>query len=71
MNKPDFLCRFPCMDPWIGSRYGCDGKRLAIVAESHYLPSGVTPLNYVTKGERNGTQRDRRMFRTKSAPIHT
>ena len=46
MNKPDYLCRFPCMDPWIGPKYGCDGKRLAIVAESHYLPPGVTRLNY-------------------------
>ena len=46
MKKPDYLCRFPCMDPWIGPKYGCDGKRLAIVAESHYLPPGVTRLNY-------------------------
>ena len=46
MNKPDHLCRFPCMDPWIGPKYGCDGKRLAIVAERHYLPSGVTDKNY-------------------------
>ncbi len=48
IKKPDHLYRFPCMCPWIGSRYGC-GRRLAIVAESHYLPpwpSGVTPLNH-------------------------
>ena len=46
MNKPDYLCRFPCMDPWIGPKYGCDGRRLAVVAESHYLPAKVTCLNY-------------------------
>ena len=45
MKKPRHLYNFPCMYPWIGSRYGCDGRRLAIVAESHYLPPGVTCLN--------------------------
>lgn len=52
MNKPDHLGRFPCMCPWIGSRYGCDGRRLAIVAERHYLPSRprrVTCLNHDPK----------------------
>ena len=46
IRKPDHLNRFPCMCPWIGSKYGCDGRSLAIVAESHYLPPGVTRLNY-------------------------
>ena len=46
IRKPDHLNRFPCMCPWIGSRYGCDGRSLAIVAEGHYLPANVTTLNY-------------------------
>ena len=47
IKKPDHLYRFPCMCPWIGSRYKSSERRLAIVAESHYLPpEDVTPLNY-------------------------
>ena len=47
IKKPDHLYRFPCMCPWIGSKYECSERRLAIVAESHYLPpEDVTPLNY-------------------------
>ncbi len=36
---PEHLQRFPCMRPWIGSRY-CDHrhKRLLVIGESHYLP---------------------------------
>ena len=46
MKKPDHLYRFPCMYPWIGPKYKCSERRLAIVAESHYLPRNVTCLNY-------------------------
>lgn len=49
MDKPDHLYRFPCMYPWIGPKYKSSKRRLAIVAESHYLPpwpQSVTPLNY-------------------------
>lgn len=46
MHKPEHLCRFPCMDPWIGRKYKSSKRRLAIVAESHYLPPKVTRLNY-------------------------
>lgn len=46
MDKPDHLYRFPCMYPWIGPKYECSERRLAIVAESHYLPRNVTCLNY-------------------------
>ena len=50
IKKPDHLCRFPCMYPWIGPKYECSERRLAIVAESHYLPSrpqnATTRLNY-------------------------
>lgn len=42
MSKPDHLYRFPCMYPWIGPKYECSERRLAIVAESHYLPQNVT-----------------------------
>ena len=46
MKKPEHLCRFPCMEPWIGPKYGCDERRLAVVGESHYLPPRVTRKNY-------------------------
>ena len=46
MDKPDHLYRFPCMYPWIGPKYECSERRLAIVAESHYLPQNITCLNY-------------------------
>lgn len=46
MDKPDHLYRFPCMYPWIGPKYECSERRLAIVGESHYLPRNVTCLNY-------------------------
>ena len=52
IKKPDHLYRFPCMCPWIGSKYECSERRLAIVAERHYLPPwppDVTPLNHDPK----------------------
>ena len=40
---PDHLRRFPCMHPWIGSRYrDRRHKRLPAVGESHYLPPEST-----------------------------
>ena len=40
---PDHLRRFPCMQPWIGSRYRDPRhKRLLVVGESHYLPNEST-----------------------------
>ena len=40
---PEHLRRFPCMHPWIGSRYRDDRhKRLLVVGESHYLPPEST-----------------------------
>ena len=40
---PDHLRRFPCMHPWIGSRYrDRRHKRLLVVGESHYLPPEST-----------------------------
>ena len=40
---PDHLQRFPCMRPWIGSRYRDERhKRLLVIGESHYLPSDST-----------------------------
>ena len=40
---PDHLRRFPCMQPWIGSRYRDERhKRLLVVGESHYLPPQST-----------------------------
>lgn len=40
---PDHLRRFPCMQPWIGSRYrDPHHKRLLVVGESHYLPPAST-----------------------------
>ena len=40
---PDHLRRFPCMQPWIGSRYRDERhKRLLVVGESHYLPPEST-----------------------------
>ncbi len=40
---PDHLRRFPCMQPWIGSRYRDDRhKRLLVIGESHYLPPDST-----------------------------
>ncbi len=40
---PDHLRRFPCMEPWVGSRYRdqCH-QRLLVVGESHYLPNEST-----------------------------
>ena len=46
MKKPEHLSRFPCMQPWIGRKYGCDERRLTVVGESHYLPPDVTCKNY-------------------------
>ena len=46
MTKPRHLCRFPCMQPWIGPKYGRNERRLAVVGESHYLPPHVTRENY-------------------------
>ena len=49
IKTPDHLNRFPCMCPWIGPKYKCSKRRLAIVAERHYLPSRprrVTCLNH-------------------------
>ena len=40
---PDHLRRFPCMQPWIGSRYRDERhKRLLVIGESHYLPAEST-----------------------------
>ena len=40
---PEHLRRFPCMQPWIGSRYRDQRhKRLLVVGESHYLPPEST-----------------------------
>ena len=40
---PEHLRRFPCMQPWIGSRYrGERHKRLLVIGESHYLPPEST-----------------------------
>ena len=40
---PEHLRRFPCMQPWIGSRYRDERhKRLLVVGESHYLPPEST-----------------------------
>ena len=40
---PDHLRRFPCMHPWIGSRYQDKRhKRLLVIGESHYLPPDST-----------------------------
>ena len=40
---PDHLRRFPCMRPWIGSRYrDARHKRLLVIGESHYLPNEST-----------------------------
>ena len=42
-DLPDHLRRFPCMRPWIGSRYRDQRhKRLLVIGESHYLPPGST-----------------------------
>ena len=49
MDKPEHLRRFPCMCPWIGRKYKSSERRLAIVAESHYLPRNATCLNYDPK----------------------
>ena len=41
---PDHLRRFPCMHPWIGSRYRDERhKRLLVIGESHYLPPPTRP----------------------------
>ena len=34
----DHLSRFPCMLPYVGPNYTKSGKKLLIIAESHYLP---------------------------------
>ena len=40
---PEHLRRFPCMQPWIGSRYLDERhKRLLVIGESHYLPPEST-----------------------------
>ncbi len=40
---PDHLQHFPCMQPWIGSRYRDPRyKRLLVVGESHYLANEST-----------------------------
>ena len=40
---PEHLRRFPCMQPWIGTRYRDPRhKRLLVVGESHYLPPEST-----------------------------
>ena len=40
---PEHLRRFPCMQPWIGSRYRDQRhKRLLVIGESHYLPPEST-----------------------------
>ena len=40
---PEHLQRFPCMRPWIGSRYRDRlHKRLLVIGESHYLPDQST-----------------------------
>ncbi|MCY4373306.1 MAG: hypothetical protein OXC31_05980 [Spirochaetaceae bacterium] len=40
---PEHLRRFPCMHPWIGSRYRDERhKRLLVIGESHYLPPEST-----------------------------
>ena len=40
---PEHLQRFPCMQPWIGSRYHDERhKRLLVIGESHYLPPEST-----------------------------
>ena len=40
---PEHLRRFPCMRPWIGSRYRDERhKRLLVIGESHYLPPEST-----------------------------
>ena len=45
-DLPDHLVRFPCMMPWVGDNYPAAKTRLAIVAESHYLPDNAcTDIN--------------------------
>ena len=40
---PEHLRRYPCMQPWIGSRYRDERhKRLLVVGESHFLPPDST-----------------------------
>ena len=40
---PEHLRRYPCMQPWIGSRYRDERhKRLLVIGESHYLPPEST-----------------------------
>ena len=40
---PEHLQRFPCMRPWVGSRYRDRlHKRLLVMGESHYLPDQST-----------------------------
>ena len=40
---PEHLQRFPCMHPWIGSRYrDRRHKRFLVIGESHYLPPDST-----------------------------
>ena len=44
---PDHLRRFPCMEPWVGSRYRDQRhRRLLVVGESHYLPKESTIHRY-------------------------
>ena len=43
ITLPEHLRRFPCMQPWIGSRYRDERhKRLLVIGESHYLPTEST-----------------------------
>ena len=43
ITLPEHLRRFPCMQPWIGSRYRDERhKRLLVIGESHYLPPEST-----------------------------
>ena len=46
------------MCPWVGSEYENSEMRLAIVCESHYLPNGVTRLNYDPEKWYSASQQD-------------
>jgi len=34
--------RYPLLKPFVGSDYGCNGPRILLIAESHYLPQDST-----------------------------
>lgn len=38
----EHLKKYPCLQPFVGCQYGKNGKKLLILAESHYLPEGIT-----------------------------